>query len=69
MNFLSIKPLTMNIYALPGYRQTLSLVTWKKKTFVFLIFLIDFIKYFITEWISLHLFSKRFPLIGMEMAE
>lgn len=57
MNFLSIKPLTMNIYALPGYRQTLSLVTWKKKTFVFLIFLIDFIKYFITEWISLHLFS------------
>lgn len=54
MNFLSIKPLTMNIYALPGYRQTLSLVTWKKKTFVFLIFLIDFIKYFITEWISLH---------------
>lgn len=31
MNFLSIKPLTMNIYALPGYRQTLSLVTWKKK--------------------------------------
>lgn len=69
MNFLSIKPLTMNIYALPGYRQTLSLVTWKKKTFVFLIFLIDFIKYFITEWISLHLFSKRFPLIGMEMEE
>lgn len=52
MNFLSIKPLTMNIYALPGYRQTLSLVTWKKKTFVFLIILIDFIKYFITEWIS-----------------
>lgn len=69
MNFLSIKPLTMNIYALPGYRQTLSLATWKKKTFVFLIFLIDFIKYFITEWISLHLFSKRFPLIGMEMEE
>lgn len=69
MNFLSIKPLTMNKYVLPGYRQTLSLVTWKKKTFVFLIFLIDFIKYFITEWISLHLFSKRFPLIGMEMEE
>lgn len=69
MNFLSIKPLTMNIYALPGYRQTLSLVTWKKKTFVFLIILIDFITYFITEWISLHLFSKRFPLIGMEMEE
>lgn len=41
MNFLSIKPLTMNIYALPGYRQTLSLVTWKKN-FVFLIILIDF---------------------------
>lgn len=36
MNFLSIKPLTMNKYALPGYRQTLSLVTWKKKTLCFL---------------------------------
>lgn len=68
MNFLSIKPLTMNKYVLPGYRLTLSLVTWKKN-FVFLIILIDFIKYFITEWISLHLFSKRFPLIGMEMEE
>lgn len=56
MNFLSIKPLTMNKYVLPGYRLTLSLVTWKKN-FVFLIILIDFIKYFITEWISLHLFS------------
>lgn len=35
MNFLSIKPLTMNKYVLPGYRLTLSLVTWKKTNLEF----------------------------------
>lgn len=45
----------MNKYVLLGYRLILFLVIWKKN-FVFLIILIDFIKYFIIEWILLYLF-------------